>query len=359
MLLLQAGVAIVLLIACANVANLLLVRAAGRIREIAIRSSLGASTWRIGRQLAVEGGVLSALGAGGGLAIASAGTPLLARAVGDQVPLAAAAVIDAPAIGFTMLTALLMALVFAIVPALAMAPRVLSEALKDAGSRSATGAKAGWIRNALAASEMAFAVMLVVAAGLLAVSLMRVLAVRPGFSAARVLSARMALPAARYTDAAALRTAWSRVLEKAGSLPGVASAGLTAAMPFAGVDGFGHLPHRRPQPASHRSAAARLPADRGRRHPDLQDPAHRRSVLHRRRAPHRRPASSWSTSCSPAGSFPARARSAGSSISAARATTRSSASSAPSTAAICRSPWRKSASTSACSRCRSAAWALS
>ena len=239
MLLLQAGVAIVLLIACANVASLLLVRAAGRVREVAIRSSLGASTWRIGRQLAVEGGVLSALGAGAGLAIASAGTPLLARAVGDQVPLAAAASIDAPAIGFTMLTALWMAVVFAIVPALAMARRAPSEALKGAGSRSATGGKAGWIRNALAASEMAFAVMLVAAAGLLAVSLMRVLAVRPGFSTERVLSARIALPAARYADAAALRTAWSRVLEQAGSLPRVASAGLTAAVPFGGVDGSG------------------------------------------------------------------------------------------------------------------------
>ena len=238
-LLLQAGVAIVLLIACANVANLLLVRAAGRAHEVAIRSSLGASTWRIGRQLAVEGGLLAALGAGAGLAVAAVGTPLLAQAVGDQVPLAAAAAIDAPVIGFTMLTALSMALVFAIVPALAMARRAPSEALKDAGSRSATGGRAGWIRNTLIASEMAFAVMLVVAAGLLAVSMARVLAVRPGFSTERVLSAQIALPVARYADAAALRTTWSRVLEKAAALPGVASAGLTAAVPFGGVDGSG------------------------------------------------------------------------------------------------------------------------
>ena len=182
---------------------------------------------------------MSALGAGAGLAVASVGTRLLAEAVGDQVPFASAAAIDAPVIGFTMLTALSMALVFAIVPALAMARRAPSEALKEAGSRATTGGRAGWIRNVLIASEMAFAVMLVVAAGLLAVSMMRVLAVRPGFSTERVLSAQIALPVARYPDAVALRTTWSRVLEQAGSLPGVASAGLTAAVPFGGIDGSG------------------------------------------------------------------------------------------------------------------------
>ena len=239
LLLLQAGVLLVLLIACANVANLLLMRASGRRRELAIRTTLGADHWRIARQLLVEGAVLAALGAAGGIAVAALGIRALVVMMGGQIPGAASAAIDAPVLAFTAAVALVTGVVFGLVPALPVARNAPAAALKDDGTRTSASRGASAVRAALVISEMALAVMLLVAAGLLLKSFARVLDVHPGFSVDRVLSAQLSLPAARYSDAAAIRAFWSRLLERVEAIPGVRSAAVTGTVPFSGLDGSG------------------------------------------------------------------------------------------------------------------------
>jgi putative ABC transport system permease protein len=239
LLLLQAGVLLVLLIACANVANLLLMRATGRSRELAIRTTLGAKPWRIVRQLLIEGTLLAAIGAAAGLALAAFTTRALVAMVSAQIPSASGASIDPAVLAFTAGVVLLTGLVFGIVPAWPVVRGAPAEALKEDGGRASAGRRTGFTRSALVVAEIALAVMLVVGAGLLVKSFARVSAVQPGFSSDHVLSAQIALPAPRYPDAAALRAFWPRLLERVQSLPGVRSAAITGAVPFSGRDGSG------------------------------------------------------------------------------------------------------------------------
>jgi predicted permease len=231
---LQTGVLVVLLIACANVANLLLMRAAGRYRELAIRTTLGAGRWRLVRQMLTEAVVLSAIGAVAGLALGMAGVRALIALTSRQLPGVTDASLEPAVLVFTLVLAIVTGLVFGLVPAVAVLRGNTSAILKDDSTRGSSGRGAGLTRSALVVAETALAVMLLVSAGLLVKSFARLQQVNPGFSAENVLTAQIALPSTRYATADARRAFWERLLEKTRSIPGVTSAGLTSNVPFSG-----------------------------------------------------------------------------------------------------------------------------
>jgi predicted permease len=231
---LQGVVLAVLLIACANVANLLLMRATGRYRELAIRTTLGAGRWRLVRQMVTEGVVLSLLGAIGGLALGIAGVKLLVALSAQQLPDAAGATLNVVVLLFTLALALATGLVFGIVPALSVIRGNAAALLKDDSSRGSASRATALLRGSLVVVETALALMLLVGAGLLIKSFARLQDVDPGFSRENVLTAQIALPAARYPDAAARRGFWGRLLDKAAGIPGATAVGLTSNVPFNG-----------------------------------------------------------------------------------------------------------------------------
>ena len=231
---LQAGVIVVLLIACANVANLLLMRATGRYRELAIRTTLGAGQWRLVRQMLTEGVVLSLLGAVGGLALGAIGVRALIAMSSRQIPGLTDASIQPAVLAFTMVLAILTGLVFGIVPAVSVLRGNASALLKEDSTRGSASRRTGFTRATLVVAETALALMLLVGAGLLIRSFAKLQDVDPGFSSENVLTAQISLPASRYADAAARGAFWDRLLEKARALPGVTVAGLTSNVPFNG-----------------------------------------------------------------------------------------------------------------------------
>ena len=219
--LLQAGVVVVLLIACANVANLLLMRATGRQREMAVRSTLGAGHWRIVRQLLTEAAFLSVIGAAAGLALGAIGLRALVALTGDQFPAVANASVRPAVLLFTAGLAAGTSLVFGLVPALSIARGTTAAALKDDTARGSAGRRTGRMRVALVVLEIASAVVLLIVSGLLLKSFVRATRVDPGFSANRVLTARISLPATRYSTPESSRAFWNRLLEKTRQIPGV------------------------------------------------------------------------------------------------------------------------------------------
>ncbi len=233
-LILQGGVILVLLIACANVANLLLMRATGRGREIAIRATLGAGQWRIARQVLTEGIVLSLIGAAGGLILGVIGLRALVATTAQQVPALAGASLRPAVLAFTFALAVATGLVFGIVPAMAAGRGDTNALLKDDSRSSSASRGTRLTRSTLIVAETALALMLLVGSGLLIKSFARLLDVNPGFSPDNVLTAQLSLPPARYADAAARRAFWQRLLEQARTIPGVTSAGLTSNVPFNG-----------------------------------------------------------------------------------------------------------------------------
>jgi predicted permease len=235
---LQAGVIVVLLIACANVANLLLMRATGRYRELAIRVTLGAGRWRLVRQLLTEGVVLSFAGALAGLALGLAGVrgliALSSRELSGVEP-----AIHLPVLAFTVALAIVTGVAFGLVPALAVLRGNTSSFLKDDTARSSASRGTGLTRATLVVAETALALVLLVGAGLLMKSFAKLQEVDPGFTAGNVLTAQMGLPETRYPDANARRMFWSRLIEKVRAIPGVTSVGLTSNVPFNGMVGSG------------------------------------------------------------------------------------------------------------------------
>jgi predicted permease len=232
---LQAFVLFVLLIACANVANLLLMRATGRYRELAIRSTLGAGRGRLVRQMLSEGLVLSLAGALGGIALGYAGVRALVALSSQQAPAVATASLHPAVLAFTVALALVTGIVFGLVPGFVVLRGNTSALLKEDATRGSAGRGTGITRSALVVIETAFALMLLVGAGLLIKSFVRLQSVDPGFATERVLTAQISLPAARYPDPAARRAFWSRLVEKARAMPGATAAGLTTNVPFNGM----------------------------------------------------------------------------------------------------------------------------
>jgi putative ABC transport system permease protein len=232
---LQGVVLAVLFIACANVANLLLMRATGRYRELAIRATLGAGQWRLVRQMITEGVVLSLAGAVGGLVLGYAGLRGLIALSSRQVPGIADATLSPVVLVFTLVLAVLTGLVFGVVPALSVLRGNASTLLKDDSTRGSASRATSYMRGSLVVVETALALMLLVGAGLLIKSFARIMDVDPGFSTENVLTTQLSLPASRYAEAPARRQFWQRLLEKAGAIPGVTAAGLTSNVPFNGM----------------------------------------------------------------------------------------------------------------------------
>src|SRR3954452_13317426 len=236
---LHAGVLVVLLIACANVASLLLMRATGRARELAIRTTLGAGQWRLMRQLLTEGIVLAALGAAGGLALGLAGVRGLIALSTRQIPGMADASLNPAVLAFTTGLALVTGLVFGLVPAIAIWRGNTNTLLKEDTARGSSGRGTGLTRATLVIVETALALVLLVGAGLLLKSFARLQEVNPGFSADNVLTAQLALPPTRYPNDASRRAFWPRLLDQVRTLSGVTAVGLTSNVPFNGMVGSG------------------------------------------------------------------------------------------------------------------------
>ncbi len=218
--LLAGAVGFVLLIACVNVANLLLGRAVGRDRELAIRSSLGASSTRLLRQLLTENLLLSISGGVMGLLLAMWLVTMLARVIPSSVPRAATIDIDWHVIAFTATVSVLAGLLFGAVPALMAARNGESARLKDVSRSTTAGRGRIRFRGLLIVSEVALSLMLLVGAGLLVRSLIALRALNPGFDMQHVLTAQVTLPDAAYPDASSVRSLFQRAVDGFGALPG-------------------------------------------------------------------------------------------------------------------------------------------
>ena len=230
-----AAVAFVLLIACANVANLLLARASARQREIAIRTALGASRARIVYQLLGEGFLLSIFGAAGGLLIAGWGIDLLRVFGPHDVPRLGEVAINAPVFLFTFAAAIFSTLLFALVPALQVTRSNVNESLQE-GNRGAVGPESHHLRRLLIIAQVALSLLLLAGAGLLIKSFANLRATKPGFDPQRALVADLILPKAKYPESEKHRQFFEQTLAKLGALPGVEAAGAAFPMPFSNND---------------------------------------------------------------------------------------------------------------------------
>jgi putative ABC transport system permease protein len=236
MLTLAASVGFVLLIACVNLANLLLSRSSARRREFGIRSSLGAGQARIIRQLLTESIVLAFLGAVAGLALAWTGTRLLVNLSPTILPRASEIAIDGRALGFTALIAILTGILFGLAPAIASSKTDLASALREGGRGNALGFRRNRLRSALVVGEVALALVLLSGAGLLMRSFYQLQSIDPGFDSRSVLTFRTNLPGAKYKTDEQQAAFYTRALDQIRSLPGVSVAGAAQIFPLAGDD---------------------------------------------------------------------------------------------------------------------------
>jgi predicted permease len=228
-----AAVGLVLLIACANVANLLMARAAAREREIAVRSALGASRSRLMRQLLTESTVVGMAGGMTGLLLALWAIGSL-RATGTTIlPRLAEVRVDLAVVLFSIALSLVTGLLFGLAPALRLASSKLHESIKE-GARGAAGGSVTRFRNALVLAEVALAVVLLVGAGLLIRSFEKLNGVNPGFDPNGVLTYQMVFPRAKYQEAAALLPLYDQLLDRTRSVPGVRAAAVSATLPMQG-----------------------------------------------------------------------------------------------------------------------------
>jgi len=230
--LLLAAVGVVLLIACADIACLMLTRAAAREREMAIRSALGAGRARVMRLILIETGVLALIGGALGLALAWWGQRLLIAAAPIAVPRAAEITFDGRVLAFTSIVATLAALVCGLLPALESAGRESGAALKEAGRGASAGARQRRILAGLVTAQFACAVVLLAAGGLLIKSFVKLMAVDPGIDATRAVSAATSLPAGSYRGGADVRRFYVQLLERVSRLPGVTAAGAATDLPL-------------------------------------------------------------------------------------------------------------------------------
>ncbi len=253
---LLGAVSLVVLIACANVANLLLARASVRRREMAVRAALGCTRWRLARQSLVESALLGFSGAGAGILLAMWGLDVMRSAFfnrAERIGFFSQAGLDTIAMDwrvllFTLISALATVLLFGVSPALASADADVNDALRS-GGRGSTGDR-GKFRSALIVAEVALSLLLLTGAGLLAKSFLALLDVNPGFRAERVLSAGISLPPSKYRATDQAGGFYDALLDRAVALPSVRSAAVTDTLPLSGDDNrMGiQIPGRAPRP---------------------------------------------------------------------------------------------------------------
>jgi putative ABC transport system permease protein len=237
LLVLAAAVGLVLLIAAANVANLLLARAVGRSREVAIRLALGAGSWRILRQLLTESTLLGLLGGVAGLALAYGGVKLLVAAGPQNVPRLSEVAVDGRVLAFTFLVSIITGMLFGLAPAL-HAGR-LHESLKEGGRGGSGGVARHKMRSLLVIAEVTLSLVLLVAAGLLLQSFRRLQRVETGFRPEGVLTFRISLPETRYPEPGQTARAVEQIAERVRALPGVVSVGAVSTLPFSRTNSSG------------------------------------------------------------------------------------------------------------------------
>jgi predicted permease len=234
--LLGGAVALVLLLACANVANLMMARGEARRRELSVRAALGASRFRMARQLVTEALLLSAAATAAGLLVAH-GTLRLVVATGpNALPRLSHVSLDMTVLGFAAALAMFATLLFGLLPAWQLSRAGAGEALKDGARGGSSGARA-YVRRGLVVCQVALAVVLLVGAGLLLKSFARLLNVPAGFDAEGVLTAQLSAPPARYRDLPQVAGFYSRLLEGVAALPGIEVAGASSGLPLAVASG--------------------------------------------------------------------------------------------------------------------------
>jgi predicted permease len=234
LLVLLGAVGFVLLIACANVANLLLARAAARQKEMAIRTALGASRTRIIRQLLTESVLLSITGGALGLLLALWGTDALVAAIPDTIPRAEDIGLDSRVLVFTLAVSLFTGIVFGLVPALQASKPDLNESLKEGGRGSSAGRPR--VRNLLVVSEVALALILLIGAGLMIRSILQLRDVAPGLDPRNVITMQIPLSANVASDSTKIRIFYQQLLERVDALAGVESVAINPNMPLTGED---------------------------------------------------------------------------------------------------------------------------
>jgi putative ABC transport system permease protein len=255
LLVLLAAVTLVLLIAAVNVTNLMLVRSTARVKEISLRTALGASRARIIRQLLTESMLLALTGGLGGLVLAAVGVPLLLRLAPDTIPRLSEIGMDWRVLSWTALVSVLAGIAFGLAPAWQGAKLNLDEALKEGGRATTESAPKRRWRSALVVMELALAVMLLIGATLLIKSFWRLQRVDSGVSTARMLTMEIPLRGPRYEKAQLLDAFFPRLLERIQALPGVRSAAVSNSLPpdrSDYSDNFeieGHLVEAAPPPA--------------------------------------------------------------------------------------------------------------
>jgi predicted permease len=245
LLVLLGSVALVLLIACANVANLLLTRAAGRRREMAVRGALGAGWQRIARQLLTESLVLAAMGGAAGIALAIGGLWAMRAINPGNIPRFSEIGVSGPVLLFTCLISLTTGVLFGLAPVWSAMKLDLSAALKSGGRSghddSGLRVRAHRLRGLLVVCELAFSLMLLIAAGLLVRSFIRIESVSPGFATDHIISMHAIATGPKYNDDGARARFYQEVTNRVRALPGVQSVGVVSPLPLTGAVGWGGI----------------------------------------------------------------------------------------------------------------------
>jgi predicted permease len=232
LLMMLGAVGLLLLIACANTASLLLARASGRGREIAVRAALGAGRTRLVRQLLTESVVLFLAGGGAGVLLAYWVVPALLALTPEGYTIHQAVRVDATVLLVMLGVSAVTGVLFGLAPALSLSRHDLVEAFKDDGTRTTASRRAGWLRQGLVVSEIALCMLLLVGAGLLVQTFVTMRAIDPGFDTHNLLVARMSLQGDRYATTAELNEFFDRALERMRRIPGVTSAAVVNAVPI-------------------------------------------------------------------------------------------------------------------------------